>query len=361
MAAKNATVRPKFLGAFKFDNGCDITVIGIEMDGRVVTPPRSYAFGMDDKDMTFKNVKVYDVYAHNYARCFIRGDRAKTLVCDSVIVDKLVFNDNTLYNYALFLFKTLKFQVLKITNSTLSNIGSQAVRVNIDADHGVILDHVTIFNYSTYDKTVALFQDDGAVSSTGTWTVTNCIMAFRKDLTKNAYKFASGASVTLTNCCLWNIGVEDYKTCFASVKDTIHVNPQFADTSKQDFTLPAGSKLLTYGTDKKAIGDPRWAGAGTAVEPVKVESMPAGFALCQNYPNPFNPSTNINFYLYKDSRVRLTILNTAGQEVATILNCCLRAGQNTVTFNADGLPAGVYFYGLTTPDQIQYKKMVLMK
>ncbi len=71
---------------------------------------------------------------------------------------------------------------------------------------------------------------------------------------------------------------------------------------------------------------------------------PKSFTLGQNYPNPFNPTTSISFTLPVDSKVSLKVFNVLGQEVASLLNSTISAGQHQITFNASNLNSGVYFY-----------------
>ena len=80
-----------------------------------------------------------------------------------------------------------------------------------------------------------------------------------------------------------------------------------------------------------------------------------------NYPNPFNPSTNIYFALPKDTHVILKVYNVVGQEIATLANRDYRAGEYTISWDANNLSAGVYFYSLITDDFTQTKKMMLLK
>jgi len=87
---------------------------------------------------------------------------------------------------------------------------------------------------------------------------------------------------------------------------------------------------------------------------------PAVFYLYQNYPNPFNPSTTITFALPKASHVTLKAYNLLGQEVATLVNETLGPGTYERTFNAEGLPSGVYFYQLRTGGLLATKKMILV-
>jgi hypothetical protein len=85
------------------------------------------------------------------------------------------------------------------------------------------------------------------------------------------------------------------------------------------------------------------------------------FKLSQNYPNPFNPSTNIQFTLNNRQFVRLTIFDSIGREIATLINDEISAGVHNVYFNADGLTNGVYYYRLIAGNLSQTKKMILIK
>ena len=89
--------------------------------------------------------------------------------------------------------------------------------------------------------------------------------------------------------------------------------------------------------------------------------LPIEFNLSNNYPNPFNPSTTIKFALPKSSKVRLSVYNLLGQEVAVVLNQNVNAGYHEITFNGSDLSSGVYFYKLVAGEFIRVKKMMLVK
>ncbi len=85
------------------------------------------------------------------------------------------------------------------------------------------------------------------------------------------------------------------------------------------------------------------------------------FRLAQNYPNPFNPSTSINYELPISNYIKLEIFNTSGRKIRTVVNSLQTAGEHTVTFIADGLPSGVYFYRLQAGALVQSRKMLILK
>jgi len=78
--------------------------------------------------------------------------------------------------------------------------------------------------------------------------------------------------------------------------------------------------------------------------------IPTEYKLNQNFPNPFNPSTIISYGIPKSGLVTLKIFNVLGQEVRTLVNQSQTAGMHQVTFNANSLNSGVYFYSLTVSE-----------
>jgi hypothetical protein len=90
-------------------------------------------------------------------------------------------------------------------------------------------------------------------------------------------------------------------------------------------------------------------------------SSPDNFMLLQNYPNPFNPTTTIKFSLPEKTNLLLTVYNSIGKEVVTLINDEKQAGSHEVEFNATGLTSGIYYYKIVTNDFIQTKKMILLK
>jgi hypothetical protein len=85
------------------------------------------------------------------------------------------------------------------------------------------------------------------------------------------------------------------------------------------------------------------------------------FVLEQNYPNPFNPSTMISFTIQTDQLVTLKVFNAIGEEVKTLVNGNLTKGTHNINFDATGLSSGFYLYRLESVNQVQVKKMVLLK
>jgi len=93
-----------------------------------------------------------------------------------------------------------------------------------------------------------------------------------------------------------------------------------------------------------------------------INNIPTAFSLEQNYPNPFNPTTNIKFTLAKVGEVSLTVYNSLGQEIMSVLNNkVLSAGSYQNSVDMSGFSSGIYFYTLKQNDNIQVQKMMLLK
>ena len=98
--------------------------------------------------------------------------------------------------------------------------------------------------------------------------------------------------------------------------------------------------------------------------PTSIEESPVTvdiFVLEQNYPNPFNPSTTISFSIQTDQFVTLKVFNAIGEEMATLINENLTRGTHNINFNAEGLSSGFYIYRLESGNQVQVRKMMLLK
>lgn len=91
------------------------------------------------------------------------------------------------------------------------------------------------------------------------------------------------------------------------------------------------------------------------------ENLPKEYFLGQNYPNPFNPSTQFEFALPKKSNIKLKIFDALGNEIANLINESKPAGNYQGSFNAVGLPSGIYFYRLETEGFSETRKMLLIK
>ena len=91
-------------------------------------------------------------------------------------------------------------------------------------------------------------------------------------------------------------------------------------------------------------------------------ALPESMTLLNPYPNPFNSTAQIPFELSASARVELSVYNLLGQKVATLVNPQeYTAGRHQVAWDASGVTSGLYFVKLTSGEQVQTKKLLLVK
>jgi hypothetical protein len=147
---------------------------------------------------------------------------------------------------------------------------------------------------------------------------------------------------------------------------TLSTSPQkFVDSLTMNTSVSAKLEfsLGTAGTGQVWIDSVSITEISTStmgVEEAK-EQCPTSFALHQNYPNPFNPTTTIRYSLPHKSQVLLTVYNTLGQQVATIVQAQQDAGSYEVKFDGSALASGVYIYRIQAGSFVQAKKLLLVR
>lgn len=113
----------------------------------------------------------------------------------------------------------------------------------------------------------------------------------------------------------------------------------------------------SYGTDIVSI---------SPVVGIVDAERPLRFHLYQNHPNPFNPVSTIRFDLAEAAFTRLTVFNTLGQEVRTLIHDRLAAGPHHVLWDGRDtggrrVSSGVYIYRLESGTKNSVRKMMLLK
>jgi enterochelin esterase family protein len=82
---------------------------------------------------------------------------------------------------------------------------------------------------------------------------------------------------------------------------------------------------------------------------------------CSIYPNPFKGSTTFTYKLNESTQVKLQIYNNLGLLVADPLNEFQQNGEHKLVWNAEGLPAGIYYCRLQAGNQFFFRKTVKIK
>ncbi len=85
-----------------------------------------------------------------------------------------------------------------------------------------------------------------------------------------------------------------------------------------------------------------------------------------NYPNPFNAKTTIQYHIYRETFVRVTIYDINGSKINQLVNGFQRAGDHKVEWNATNnenqlVAGGLYFFSIETTKSREIRKMILLK
>jgi endo-1,4-beta-xylanase len=126
-----------------------------------------------------------------------------------------------------------------------------------------------------------------------------------------------------------------------------------------------GRLINTNGSERPAM---QWLSAYVdtseveAATPVEQrESLPDAFYLSDNYPNPFNSMTRMQYSVPRTSFITIKIFNLHGQVVQDLFAGVRQPGNYTVTFDANGLPSGVYICQMKAENFDKRKRITLLK
>jgi PKD repeat protein len=139
--------------------------------------------------------------------------------------------------------------------------------------------------------------------------------------------------------------------------------------NRQDVVnVPIGGAVTLTVTGKVGLADFEGKDKVNIVPKLKKEVLPKDYVLSQNSPNPFNPSTTIQYAIPagKSGMVRLTIYDSRGSLVRTLVDGVQNSGIHTATWNATDdsgrrVSNGIYIYRLEMGSFTQTRKMLFLR
>lgn len=155
----------------------------------------------------------------------------------------------------------------------------------------------------------------------------------------------------------WGGTLSDYTTSVVvDPSDDVIISASFRLTA--DF---GGGPLMSAGDDDVALA--KYAGnTATGVG----STLPGQVLSVSNYPNPFNPSTTLNYTVPSRGLVMVSIYDTRGSRVASLVSSEHGAGWYVTHWGGRSdtgaaVSSGVYFARIEHNGTVQSKKMVLLK
>jgi glutamine cyclotransferase len=112
------------------------------------------------------------------------------------------------------------------------------------------------------------------------------------------------------------------------------------------------SSKIAYGGNQRVYKLHGWPG---------VEEEPGTSSIIESCPNPFRAGTIMSYALPFTSTISVKIYDISGQLIETLVDGKQVSGHHAVTWNATGLPGGVYFAKFRAGDHTQTKKVVLVQ
>ncbi len=92
-----------------------------------------------------------------------------------------------------------------------------------------------------------------------------------------------------------------------------------------------------------------------------VKTLPADHALLEAYPNPFNAVVNLSYSVLQDGLITVKVYDVKGGLVETLADERTKAGGYRLSWNAEGIPDGIYVVRLETQLGVHSRKILLIK
>jgi len=94
--------------------------------------------------------------------------------------------------------------------------------------------------------------------------------------------------------------------------------------------------------------------------------VPRKSGILSSRPNPFNPATTIRYRIAEKGPVTMSIFDTQGRLVSTLVQNSLEPGDHQVVWqgideSGRQVPAGIYFVQMMTSDIVSTQKLTLVK
>lgn len=138
----------------------------------------------------------------------------------------------------------------------------------------------------------------------------------------------------------------------------------------RDWMLVDENKITSDIFFKDLLNGPKEEGSGNyeplplasqVISGVQEQFIQARFSLYDCYPNPASEFTTIKFRINMANEVVLTLNDSQGRSLRTLLKEHRNEGEHEVRINVADLPTGIYFYQLKTGFYQETKKLIIAR
>jgi hypothetical protein len=259
----------------------------------------------------------------------------------------------------------------KVTNSIVINTGLSATwgatagDYDNDGDMDIFVPTLLREKNSVFRKNL-LFRND--LNNANSWINITCVGTLSN---KAAIGTKVHARAIINGNSVWQMREISTQNSFNG-QNSLRVHFGFGNATKIEelvFQWPSEREDIMTDVDVNqfiTVTESAALTKGTQSIHSEISAHPEDLMLHENYPNPFNPNTTIGYALPAESKVVLTIYNSAGQKVRTLVNTLQSAGEKTVQWNGtnnrgEKVTSGIYLYRLEAGNFVQTRKMILMK
>jgi plastocyanin len=232
----------------------------------------------------------------------------------------------------------------------------------------VVSNHMsTAFNYSGLTAGTQYFwqiisENDFGTGDGNIWSFTTADVP---GAATNPFPTNNATNVPVNTLLGWDAG--DGATSYGIYLGTAEPLAEVGATTETTFTLPSNlNHSTTYIWRVEAqnqIGEAMsdtWTFTTEAASAVDDVALPASFEVSEAYPNPFNSNVRINLSIAAENIVNVKVYDILGQEVSTLVNSKLSAGQHVLEWNANGHAAGLYLMRCDCAGLVQTQKLIYL-
>jgi hypothetical protein len=265
-------------------------------------------------------------------------------IAAAVVGDIAIFAGGTTENE----FTTTRVDLYNFTTGTWSTAELSVARA--DASATTVGDKVVIaggFDDSWFSSNIVdIFDYSDSTWSTAELSYPRCSMGNAATVNDKAY-FAGGGDFNYGFSAPSNvIDIYEDSTNLWTAEYLLEPVVDHTVTAAGDYLIVAGgwNDLQGY-VSTVSIGKDT-TGLYTGVSPVGSRQLAVS-----SYPNPTNGISHFALSISQYQYVTLKIYDVQGREVAAVVDEKLPAGEHTVSYDASGLPSGIYYYRLTANGQ----------